>query len=168
MVFLTGFGSTQNETLALTAGALDFVDKSRGVPVLVARLRRIMETGSPVSKSDEFLHRGLLVLKPRTSRAYWNNVDLDLTVTVFKVVKLLATTVGEFVIYRRVYDCIKNSGFIAGYGDQGYRTNVRSMIKRIRNKFRAIDGTFTAIENFPSFGYRWTDLTYPVHECGQG
>ena len=28
-------------------------------------------------------------------------------------------------------------------------------IKRIRNKFRAIDPEFSEIENYQSFGYRW-------------
>jgi len=46
-------------------------------------------------------------------------------------------------------------GFIAGSGEHGYRTNVRSSIKRIRNKFRLIDPEFAEIENYPSFGYRW-------------
>ena len=44
---------------------------------------------------------------------------------------------------------------VAGNGSEGYRTNVRSSMKRIRNKFRAIDANFAEIENFPAFGYRW-------------
>ncbi len=29
------------------------------------------------------------------------------------------------------------------------------MIKRIRRKFESLDEGFTAIENYPGFGYRW-------------
>jgi hypothetical protein len=41
--------------------------------------------------------------------------------------------------YCAVYDRLTYEGFIAGIGEDGYRANVRSTIKRIRNKFRACD-----------------------------
>ena len=47
------------------------------------------------------------------------------------------------------------AGFIAGSGNDGYRANVRSAIKRIRNKFRELDPTFEAIENYTASGYCW-------------
>ena len=46
-------------------------------------------------------------------------------------------------------------GFVAGHGPEGYRSNVRTFIKRIRQKFRDIDDDFDAIENYPGYGYRW-------------
>jgi two-component system, OmpR family, response regulator ChvI len=33
--------------------------------------------------------------------------------------------------------------------------NVRSALKRVRNKFRALDPDFDAIESYITFGYRW-------------
>ena len=65
------------------------------------------------------------------------------------------TNLGNHLTYRAVYDTMHHTGFIAGSGEDGYRTNVRSCIKRIRNKFRALDGNFACIANYPSFGYRW-------------
>ena len=62
---------------------------------------------------------------------------------------------GRFVTYRAIYDRMHYEGFIAGSGGDGYRANVRSAIKRIRNKFRERDATFAEIENYNSFGYRW-------------
>jgi len=50
-----------------------------------------------------------------------------------------------------------SSGFRAGSGEDGYRANVRALVKRVRQKFRAIDSDFTALENYPGFGYRWID-----------
>ena len=95
------------------------------------------------------------MLKPRISRAYWDQCDVNLTLTEFNIVRLLASNVGNHVTYRSVYDCMHHVGFIAGSGENGYRTNVRSSIKRIRNKFRLVDSEFAEIENYPSFGYRW-------------
>jgi two-component system response regulator ChvI len=46
-------------------------------------------------------------------------------------------------------------GFVAGDGDAGCRANVRSAIKRIRNKFRERDPAFVEIENYTRVGYCW-------------
>lgn len=158
VVFLTGRGSPAHENMAFDRGALDFVDKMRGVEILAKRLRLIVEAGKRPAAAEpagEVLHCGRLMLKPHVSRAYWDEIDVNLTLTEFNIVRLLASNVGAHLTYRAVYDCMHYAGFIAGSGEDGYRTNVRSSIKRIRNKFRAIDADFAEIENFPSFGYRW-------------
>jgi DNA-binding response OmpR family regulator len=41
VVFLTGYTLPADESLALQKGAIDFIDKARGVEVLVRRLRRV-------------------------------------------------------------------------------------------------------------------------------
>jgi two-component system response regulator ChvI len=60
----------------------------------------------------------------------------------YNIVHLLAANVGRYVTCRAIYDRLRHEGFIAGDGPDGYRANVRSAIKRIRNKFRALDPTF--------------------------
>lgn len=157
VVFLTGRTQPAYEKLAFDRGALDFVDKARGVPILVHRLRLIaasIKRQIEPEQADNF-HCGRLMLKPRVSRAFWDDADVGLTLTEFKIVHLLASNIGSYVTYRAVYDCMHYVGFIAGSGENGYRTNVRSCIKRIRNKFRVIDPTFAKIDNYQSFGYRW-------------
>jgi two-component system response regulator ChvI len=157
VVFLTGRSTPNLESAALDHGALDFVDKARGMPILARRVRLIVESSKRPAELavDETMHCGKLQLKPRISRAFWNGADVNLTLTEFNVVRLLASRIGDHVSYRAVYDCMHHVGFIAGSGEHGYRTNVRSTIKRIRNKFRMIDSNFGEIENYPSFGYRW-------------
>ena len=157
VVFLTGRSQPSYEKLALDRGALDFVDKARGVPILAHRLKLIADSTKKPSDPDsaENFHCGRLMLKPSISRAFWDDADVSLTLTEFKIVHLLASNVGTYVTYRAVYDCMHYAGFIAGSGENGYRTNVRSSIKRIRNKFRAVDPAFVEIDNYQSFGYRW-------------
>jgi two-component system, OmpR family, response regulator ChvI len=157
VVFLTGLASTVHETLAFERGAIDFIDKTRGVDVLVSRLKRIVETYKPVAhrQADKFIACGKLVLKPEISRAYWNGVDVGLTIGEYKIVHLLASNAGRYVTYRAIYDRLTYEGFIAGVGGNGYRANVRSAIKRIRNHFRALDPTFDKVENYTGFGYCW-------------
>jgi len=116
VVFLTGRNSPTHERLALRRGAADFVDKARGIGVLAARLQLLATRRSYVSEpsSEDVFHCGRLILRPKISRAYWNEVDVCLTVTEFKIVKLLASNVGSFITYRRIYDCIHHVGFVPG------------------------------------------------------
>ncbi len=161
VIFLTGMPATNYENIALDRGALDFVDKSRGVEILAKRVRLIVESGKRPQQlpSDDDIVCGNLQLRPKVSRAFWKGVDINLTVTEFNIVHMLATHAGEYVTYRAIYDFVHRVGFIAGSGEDGFRTNVRSSVKRIRNKFRAIDDGFSEIENFPAFGYRWRGAT---------
>jgi two-component system, OmpR family, response regulator ChvI len=145
------------EKMAFDQGAVDFIAKSRDRQVLVRRLRSVAELARPRTKTDlpvqERLACGKLLVE--SSRAYWNQVDVDLTLGEYNIVHLLASRAGSFVTYRAVYDRLRYEGFIAGTGAQGYRANVRSAIKRIRNKFRACDPAFDEIENYTGFGYCW-------------
>jgi two-component system response regulator ChvI len=145
------------ECMAFDQGAVDFIEKSRDRQVIVRRLRSVAERVKP--KTDVAVEERVvcdkLLLKPESSRAYWNQVDVGLTFGEYNIVHLLASNAGSFVTYRTVYDRLRHEGFIAGYGADGYRANVRSAIKRLRNKFRALDPTFDEIENYTSFGYCW-------------
>jgi two-component system response regulator ChvI len=135
-----------DECMAFDQGAVDFIPKSRDREVLVRRLRNLVELVKPKANAalEERLACDRLRLKPETSRAFWNGV-----------VHLLVSKAGSFVTYRSLYDRLHFQGFIAGSGTDGFRANVRSAIKRIRNKFRACDPTFDEIENYTGFGYCW-------------
>jgi two-component system, OmpR family, response regulator ChvI len=145
------------ECMAFDQGAVDFIPKSRDREVLVRRLRNVVELVKPKANAalEERLACDRLRLKPETSRAFWNGVDVDLTLGEYKLVHLLVSKAGSFVTYRSLYDRLHFQGFIAGSGTDGFRANVRSAIKRIRNKFRACDPTFDEIENYTGFGYCW-------------
>ena len=94
-------------------------------------------------------------LKLHGARAFWNGVDLGLTIGEYKIVELLASRPGHFFTYRAIYDRLRHEGFVAGDGPNGYWANVRSAIKRIRGKFRAFDPAFEEIQNYVGFGYGW-------------
>ncbi len=157
VVFLTGWPEVRYEGLALETGAIDFIDKARGIDVLVRRLRLVANGARPYADPvpHERMVLGKLILGPAVSRAYWNEVDVGLTVGEYNIVHLLASNAGRHVTYRAIYDRLHYEGFIAGSGEHGYRGNVRSFTKRIRNKFRRLDPTFGEIENCTDFGYRW-------------
>lgn len=158
IVVLTAFNSERNEAEALDCGALDFLDKSRSASVLARRLRII--AGSNRARVADprpasAVQHGSLELRVKINRAAWKGQQVPLTATEFRIVHLLASRMGDDVSYREIYDVVHGRDFAAGDGADGYRTNVRSLIKRIRQKFRELDEQFEEIENYPGFGYRW-------------
>ena len=164
VVFLASHADPAYERLAFERGALDFIDKTRGVEILATRLRLAAKSGKPAAtpEAEKRIVCGKLGLSPSASRACWNGVDAGLTVSEYDIVHFLASNVGNYESYRAIYDIQYYEGFVAGQGDQGYRTNVRSSIKRIRRKFCEVDSTFSEIQNSPSRGYRWRGLTVPA------
>lgn len=159
VVFLTSHAQIDNESLAFTKGALDFIDKTRGVDILVRRLRLVADKPAANPEEDNQIVCGKLALRPTVSRAYWDNVDVELTVSEYDVVHLLASNVTYYMTYREIYNLQYYEGFVAGSGDQGYRINVRSTIKRIRKKFCRIDPSFCEIQTSSALGYRWRGVT---------
>ncbi|HSK39921.1 MAG TPA: response regulator transcription factor [Arenibaculum sp.] len=166
VIFLTVLSDQIYEEAALAGGAVDFVEKSRSLPILLKRMQLIVDgrKGDPVEQAGEAdlqetgtFVRGDLELRLEGSRALWQGTRIDLTLTEFNIVKLLVTKAGQDISYREIYDLVHGKGFVAGYGPAGYRANVRAFIKRIRQKFRAVDTDFDLIYNYPGFGYRWSE-----------
>lgn len=169
VIILTGLPDTAYENIALDNGAHDFIDKSRGLLIVAKRVRRAVAARAlSAAPSDASVSSGRLLLRMNESRAYWDGTDVNLTVTEFNIVRLMVASADKHVTYRDIYDCVHHPGFIAGCGEDGYRTNVRSAIKRIRNKFRALDGQFCQIENFSAFGYRWRSGPEEAAKAAQG
>jgi two-component system response regulator ChvI len=153
IVLLTGAAWPAGEDVALDKGAIDV---SRSSEVLARRLKHAAEAfGRTPQPQTDGMVCGKLHLRPHISRACWMGADLGLTLGEYNILHLLVSNVGRYVTYRAIYDRLHYEGFIAGEGADGYRANVRSAIKRIRNKFRSLDPTFHEIENYNGFGYCW-------------
>ena len=160
VIFFTVLSEDIYQEAALENGAVDFIDKSRRLSILMKRLRLIAEGARLAPRRDgpqarDVLHLGRLELRFDINRASWYGTPIDLTLTEFKIIALLALRTGEDVSYREIYDLVHGKNFVAGYGDEGYRPNVRTFIKRIRKKLRDVDPEFEHIHNYAGFGYRW-------------
>lgn len=176
VIFLTVLSDQIFEEAALSGGAVDFVEKSRSFSILERRIQLSLgrsgpssggaapaPSGSPQAEAPPTAappaqsQVGALVLDHVSRRAQWTGCQVELTISEFAMVEALAASAGRDISYRELYDAGRGKGFHAGAGDQGYRTNVRAAIKRIREKFRAIDPTFDQIGNYPGFGYVWQE-----------
>ncbi|HYM32370.1 MAG TPA: response regulator transcription factor [Candidatus Cybelea sp.] len=163
VIFLTSLSDQVYEEAALTGGAVDFVEKSRGFAILMKRIDLILEglrgarqAGGVVGEELlDVIKIGPLELRLDSNRATWRDKEVDLSLTEFKMVRAMAERAGQDVAYRQLYDLVHGKDFVAGYGNEGYRANVRTFVKRIRQKFTEIDPAFEQIENYAGFGYRW-------------
>ena len=151
ILFINGSASLTK----LANGGAGIVEDPSGAASMVNALKlaaAFARLNQPAA-DKEGLTCGKLVLQ--NSRGFWNGTDLDLTAGEYRIIELLASRPGQYFTYRAIYDRLRHEGFISGVGPNGYWTNVRSAIKRIRNKFRAFDPVFQEIETYPAFGYRW-------------
>ena len=157
VIVLSGADRDEIEDSALGCGAIDFVDKSRRFSVLFKRLEIIVggAKSDDAAVACEPFSVGPLSLDPKSCRAHWRDEEVGLTITEFRIVRKLAARADVDFTYREIYDVVHGEGFCAGDGSDGIRVNVRSLIKRIRQKFREIDEAFDSIENYPGHGYRW-------------
>jgi len=160
VIFLTALSDDIYEEAALAGGAVDFIDKSRRLSILVRRIELIAEGQRPLPTASQQqpppqVRLGALELRFDINRAFWKGSAIDLTLTEFRMVSQLALKPGEDVSYRELYDLVHGKDFLAGSGADGYRANVRTFIKRIRKKFRDVDLEFDQVRNYAGFGYQW-------------
>lgn len=171
VIFLTSLGDQVYEETALLNGAADFIEKSRSYSILLSRITGVLnrrdDLVKPELKSDggQKILCGDLTLCTDSNRAFWKGVKVELTLAEFKIVHLLATNRDKDVPHREIYDNVRGPGFVAGDGTEGYRANVRTFIKRIRQRFREVDDTFNRIQTYSGFGYRW--VSEPEDDAGQ-
>ena len=139
-------------------GADDFIRKPFSQRLLIERvkavLRRMSTTDNVVSKdtSKEVLERGPLRVDPERHTCTWKDAPVSLTITEFLILQALISRPG--IVKSR------DSLMDAAYDDQVYvddRT-IDSHVKRLRKKFRAVDGDFDLIETLYGVGYRIKEM----------
>jgi two-component system response regulator ChvI len=161
VVFLAGRPKIDDEHAAFDKGAVDFIDKARGIDVLVKRLAIVLQAHWKAHRPPSEVPRlcGQLALRAASGRAEWRRQDVGLTLSEYKVVDMLASAGGDTCTYRALYERIRYASFRAGRGDLGYRVNVRALVKKIRKKFLALDPAFAAIVARDGVGYFWREAS---------
>jgi two-component system response regulator ChvI len=159
VIFLTSKDDELDEALGLAMGADDYIAKPFSQRLLIARIRAVLRRAemraTPVSEDNEAepiqIVRGRLEMDPARHRVSWNGRDVTLTVTEFMILEALAQRPGVVKSRNQLMD--------VAYHDDIYvddRT-IDSHIKRLRRKFRSVDGEFKAIETLYGVGYRFAE-----------
>ena len=159
-IFLTSKDDELDEALGLAMGADDYIAKPFSQRLLIARIRAVLRRAEmraiPVEADEApaepaLIVRGRLSMDPARHRVVWNGRDVTLTVTEFMILEALAQRPGVVKSRNQLMD--------VAYQDDIYvddRT-IDSHIKRLRRKFRAVDGQFKGIETLYGVGYRFAE-----------
>ena len=158
VIFLTSKDDEVDELLGLRMGADDYIKKPFSQRLLIERIRALLRRehlAHAVSEGEvdpnAVLTRGELTLDSNRHACTWRQHTIDLTVTEFLLVKALAVRPGHVKSRDQLMD--------AAYGEHIYvddRT-IDSHIKRIRKKFKLVDGDFGQIETLYGVGYRYKE-----------
>jgi len=159
VIFLTSKDDELDEALGLAMGADDYISKPFSQRLLIARIRALLrrqDLARGVAQSEAadeaevpLLDRGRLVMDPARHKVLWDGRQVTLTVTEFLILEALAQRPGVVKSRNQLLDVAYHDDF---YVDD--RT-IDSHIKRIRRKFRTVDGEFDAIETLYGVGYRF-------------
>jgi len=164
VIFLTSKDEEIDELFGLKMGADDFITKPFSQRLLVERVKAILrrasaretqagggaKTGSDAQQART-LERGQLLMDQERHTCTWRGEPVTLTVTEFLILHSLAQRPG--VVKSR--DALMD----AAYDEQVYvddRT-IDSHIKRLRKKFKMVDGDFDMIETLYGVGYRFRE-----------
>ena len=157
VIFLTSKDEEIDELFGLKMGADDYIAKPFSQRLVIERVRAILRRFQPKdaqsaqAEAARILERGKLKLDPERHTCHWDNRPVTLTVTEFLILQALATRPGVVKTRDALMD--------AAYDDQVYvddRT-IDSHIKRLRKKFKQVDGEFQHIETLYGLGYRYRD-----------
>ncbi|MEQ8604880.1 MAG: response regulator transcription factor [Marivibrio sp.] len=157
VIFLTSKDDEVDELLGLRMGADDYIRKPFSQRLLIERIRALLRRAEAEAEAAAgkggggAIARGDLILDSDRHMVTWKGEPVQLTVTEFLIVKALAQRPGHVKNRDQLMD--------AAYGENIYvddRT-IDSHIKRIRKKFRKVDGEFDRIETLYGVGYRYKE-----------
>jgi len=161
VIFLTSKDDELDEALGLAMGADDYIAKPFSQRLLIARIRAVLRRaemrGKPGSGEEggaldaAIITRGPLTMDPARHKVTWKEREVTLTVTEFLILEALAQRPGVVKSRNQLMD--------VAYQDDIYvddRT-IDSHIKRLRRKFRSVDGGFKGIETLYGVGYRFAE-----------
>ncbi len=152
VIFLTSKDDEIDEVLGLRMGADDYITKPFSQRLLIERIRAVLrrrELAGADRGGKDLMQRGRLVLDPARHMCTWRGGEVNLTVTEFLLLQVLATRPGHVKNRNQLID--------AAYGEHIYvddRT-IDSHIKRLRRKFKELDPEFAQIETLYGVGYRY-------------
>jgi len=154
VIFLTSRDEQEDEMEGLRLGADDYIRKPFSQGLLLLRVQSILkrsgqssDRATEISTEQNTMERGSLLLDMDRHDCCWKGESIHLTVTEFQILQSLAHYPGHI----KTRDHLMN----VAYGEHIHVAdrNIDYHIKRIRNKFKAVDPAFDMIETRHGRGY---------------
>lgn len=151
IIFLTARDSDIDTVSGLRLDAWDYLTKPVNLQYLavrIASLFRIADTlSSPEQQHDDNYRHGHLEIDNQSMSIRWKGKPVNLTLTEYWIVESLARRPGHVRTYDHMMQVTRQS--------MVERNTINGYIRRIRNKFKAIDDSFNCIQTVFGVGYRW-------------
>jgi len=153
IIFLTARDSDLDTISGLRLGADDYLTKDISIENICARISaffRRLDLSQHISEPEpeSEIKSGPLTLNKNRFTIQWKEHYIDLTLTEFWLIYTLVLHPGHVKNRNQLMDEAKI------YVDDA---TITSHIKRIRNKFIAIDKDFNCIDTVYGIGYRWNE-----------
>ncbi|AFY35273.1 response regulator [Calothrix sp. PCC 7507] len=146
VLLLTGRDSSHEKAIGLDAGADDYVVKPFDAEELVARVRALLRRGA--STSQPVLEWGDLRLDPSSCEVTYAQDLLSLTPKEYALLELFLRN------SHRVFSCGMILAHLWSYDDTPTEEAVRTHIKGLRQKLKAVGVASDLIETVYGIGYR--------------
>ena len=145
IIMLTAKNEESNVIVGLELGAEDYITKPFSMPILIARIRKILRKNKPNEKSEEIMIHDLRI-NPNTHDVYLLNKKIEFSSTEFKL--LLHLTKKPLWVYSRLQliDEIKGDNYVVT------DRIIDVILVSIRKKLGAYAET---IETIRGVGYRF-------------
>ena len=159
-IFLTVAGEQIHEETAFLNGAVDFVDKTRSISILLNRIGAVMAGRKGPSAADDSgspqatVRRGDLELCLNSGQVRWKARPVNLTLAEFRLVHHLATQADCHLGAEEIH-AVLGGGSATGDRATPCGADLRHMVGRIRRKFAAVDATFDRLAAHPQAGFWW-------------
>ncbi|RUR84202.1 response regulator [Chlorogloeopsis fritschii PCC 9212] len=160
ILLLTGCDSSHEKAIGLDAGADDYLVKPFNQEELVARIRALLRRGSLISQP--ILEWGDLRLDPTSCEVTYAEKLLSLTPKEYALLELFLRN------SRRVFSCGMILEHLWTYEDTPGEEAVRTHIKGLRQKLKAVGASADLIETVYGIGYRLKPLKEETAEEDKG
>jgi DNA-binding response OmpR family regulator len=153
LVLLTSRDDEIDEALGLELGADDYVAKPFSTRVLLARVAALLrrEAMRAAQQSERAVAQGALELYPERLEVRYAGAPLQVTVTEFRLLEVMASRPGLVLSRDRLLQLVR--------GDESVVAEriIDTYVRRLRRKLEALDPAFDRIETVIGAGYRWKE-----------
>jgi two-component system alkaline phosphatase synthesis response regulator PhoP len=149
VIMLTAKSSETDKVAGLDLGADDYITKPFGVLELMARIRAALRHSSTQTENNTiFEHRGL-VLDLGRHEVFLNDMQIELTLKEFELLKKLMENAGKVILRNTLLD------EVWGYGYGGETRTLDMHIRSLRQKLNDDSSSSGYISTVRGVGYKF-------------